>query len=206
MRLSGAPARRLRNGSDHCTGSRNWRAAADRGAAADRNAGLRKRRDPAAVRPEPRPARAAERQHGHIRPVGDDRAVGPREGERAVLPSDEAVAHREGDAGVVEPAQPRAQQRRCLHRLGKHPAAGADEGRLAQRLAPVAQALRRKRRDRRAQRRVLRVVAAEKALQRFAVGEIEPAAAGEQEFPSDRRHAVVDGDAARPPRRAARPR
>ena len=54
---------------------------------------------------------------------------------------------RNRDAERLEPAQPRAQQRRGLERLRKHAAAGADEGLLPKLLAPVAQALGRKRID-----------------------------------------------------------
>src|SRR5216684_4147068 len=50
----------------------------------------------------------------------------------------------EPSRGQLAPPQPRAQQWRGLERLRKHPARGADKGRLAQRLAPGAQALRRK--------------------------------------------------------------
>jgi hypothetical protein len=38
-------------------------------------------------------------------------------------------------------------------------------------------------------------IAGEQAQNVFAVGEIEPAAAGEQEFAADRRHPIMDGDA-----------
>ena len=48
----------------------------------------------------------------------------------------------------IEPPQPRPQQRRRLEGLRKHPAAGADEGRLPQRVAPGAQRVGRKCLDR----------------------------------------------------------
>ena len=160
----------------------------------DSHSGAGQHRDPAAIRAEPRPARAAKRKHGRLRSVGDDVAVGPGESERAVLPSDEAVTHCEGDALALQPAQPCAQQRRRFHRLGKHPATAADESLLSQRLAPGTHAPRRKHFDRGTQLFVRRAVAAQEVLQRFAVGEIEPAATGQQELASHRRHAVVDGD------------
>jgi len=39
-----------------------------------------------------------------------------------------------------------------------------------------------------------RAVAGEEAVEVFAMGEVQPAAAGQQEFSAGRRHAVIDGD------------
>ena len=61
-------------------------------------------------------------------------------------------------------------------------------------LAPGAQGRRRKRLDRGAQMRRRRAVAGEEALEVLAVGEVQPAAPGQQELPPGRRHAVVDRD------------
>ena len=81
--------------------------------------------------------------------IDDARSVRRFKQQAALLvPAGPAVAQRELHAHRIEPPQPCAQQRRGLERFGKHPAAGADEGRLPQRLAPCAQRVRRKRLDR----------------------------------------------------------
>ena len=61
-----------------------------------------------------------------------------------LFPANPAVTHLELNAQGIEPPQPRPQQRRSLERTRKHPAAGADKGRLAQRVTPLAQGVRRK--------------------------------------------------------------
>ena len=150
---------------------------------------------PCAIGPEPRPACAAERQHGR---AGFDRAlaVGRLKRQTAVVvPAGPAVAQRELHAHGIQPPQPRPQQRRGLERFRKHPAAGADEGRLPQRFAPFAQGIRRKCLDRGREMRHRFAVAREKCRQRFAVGQIEPAAPGHQELAAGGRHRVIDGDA-----------
>ena len=95
---------------------------------------------PSAIRPEPRPARAAERQHGRIG-IDGARAVGRQKRQMSsVVPAGPAMTQRELHADRIQPPQPRAQQRRGLEGFRENPAAGADKGRLPQRFAPVAQA------------------------------------------------------------------
>src|SRR5436190_17243442 len=91
----------------------------------------------------------------------------------------------------VEPAQPRAQQRRRLERLWKHPAAGTDKCRLSQSVAPVAQRPGRKGVDSGFQLRHRFTIAREKLRQWLAVRQVEPAAPGHQEFAASRWHCVV---------------
>ena len=111
-----------------------------------------------------------------------------------VIPADPLMARPERDPQSIEAPQPRAQQRRALERFGKHPPAGADEGRLAQAFAPRAQRRWRERLDRGPQVRHGGTVAREEGFERFAVRQIEAAAAGEQELPSGRRHPIVERD------------
>jgi hypothetical protein len=105
------------------------------------------------------------------------------------------VTQPEFDTRAAEPPQPGAQQRRGLERLREHAAACADERRLAQAFAPGTHLGRRKRLDRRTQMRHGRAVAREEALELFAVRQVEPATAGQQELPAGRRHPVIDRDA-----------
>ena len=161
----------------------------------DGDAGLCQNIGPAAVRTEPRPACAAERQdHG----IGMERAIAPfgriEQDIAMLVPADPMVPQLEFDAAVAEPPQPGAQQRRSLERFREHAAARSDERVLAQALAPGANRSRRERLDRGAQMRHRRAVAREEAVEFFAMGEVEPAAAGQQEFSADRRHAVINGD------------
>jgi hypothetical protein len=157
----------------------------------DRDAGARERVGPPAVRAEPRPARAAERQHGCVR-LDPARAIRRLEDEATlIVPSDKMMPQREPDAGRIEPAQPRAQQRRRLHGARKHPPARSDEGFLAERFAPRPQRVRRKCQDGGAQC-VGPAIAREKRLERLAVRQVEPAAPRHQELAAGRRHAVVD--------------
>ena len=161
----------------------------------DGDAGVRQRVDPAAIGAEPRPARTAERQHHGIGVNADTPLRRIKYRIALFVPADPMMTQLECDTGVAEPPQPRAQQRRGLERLGKHAAARSDEGVLAEPLAPGAHGGRRKRFDRGAQMRHRRAVAQQKRTEIFAVGEIEAAAPGQQEFSADRRHAVIDGDA-----------
>jgi hypothetical protein len=94
----------------------------------------------------------------------------------------------------IEPPQPGTQQRRGLEAFRKHAAAGADESFLPQRVAPVAQGAWRECFDSRLQMRHRLAVAREKRRQRLAMGEVQPATSGHQEFSARRRHRVEDGD------------
>ena len=152
------------------------------------------RLDPRPVRPQPRPACAAKREHGGADVDGALPVGCLKQQATAIVPSNPAMAQRELHAHRIQPPQPRPQQRRRLECLRKHPAAGADKGFLPQRLAPVTQRLRRKRLDRSFQVRRRLAIAREELRKRFAVGEIEPAPSGHQEFSTRRRHGVVDGD------------
>ena len=106
------------------------------------DATLGEQRSPIAGRAEPRPACPAERQHGG---VGGDGLLLVGRGEQqppAIVPAEPAPASAELDPATRELGKPGAQQRRRLHGDGKHPAAGADEGRLAERFAPGAYGVR----------------------------------------------------------------
>ena len=98
----------------------------------------RERFHPRPVGAEPRPACAAERQHGR---AGVDGAlsVGRLKQQMAVLiPAGPAMAQRELHARCESSRRSHARSSgEALNAFGKHPAAGADEGRLPQRLAPL---------------------------------------------------------------------
>ena len=153
---------------------------------------------PCAVGAQPRPACAAERQHGRAR-LDDVRSIRRLKTQTALLvPAGPAVTQRQSHAHRVQPPQPGPQQGRCLERFWKYPAAGADKGFLPQRLAPVAQRLRRERFDGGCEMRHRLAVAREELRQRFAMREVEPASPGHQELAAGGRHRVVDGDVAPP--------
>ncbi len=149
--------------------------------------------DPAAVGAELRPTGAAQRQHGHVGGDGD-RALRRLESQPVAVETGPAVTRLEGHPKAVEAAQPGAQQRRRLQRLGKHPSAAADECRLPEFFAPGPQPPRWERGDRGTQQRHGRPISIEKRLKRLAVGEIEAAPPGQQEFAPGRRHPVVNRD------------
>src|SRR5277367_3605853 len=92
------------------------------------------------------------------------------------------MARAQLDAERLQPPQPGAEQRRRLEAARKNPPARTDERRLAERGAPSAQGVRREGLDCRAQTLARRPVAREETIQRLRMGEIEPAAAGEQKF------------------------
>ena len=94
-------------------------------------------------------------------------------------------------ANFVQPRQPRSQQRRRPERLGEHPAAGADVGGLPEAGAPGSQCRRRKRTHRRDDDCGL-CIPRHQIVDGFAVGEVQPAPAGQQQLAAHRRHVVVD--------------
>ena len=152
---------------------------------------VRQQRRPCPIRAEPRPARAAQRQQRGVRP---DRplALGCCKTQGAVrVPSGPIVTQGEAHAPRIQPTQPSPQQRRGLERLRKHPPARADKSRLPKSFAPRPQSLRRKRLDRRAQARLRGTIARQKYIQRLAMGEIEAATPGHQEFARDGWHAII---------------
>ena len=158
----------------------------------DRDTRLAQRHGPGAIGAEPGPGRAAQRQQRRCRadpyfPLGrlEDEPVRPVE-------ADEAVACLQGDAHPGQPGEPDARQRRGLEALGKDPPARSDEGRLAERNAPIAQMCRREACDRLHELRRRRAITREKDVLGFAMRQIEPAAPGKQEFARGRRHALVD--------------
>src|SRR5690242_1760822 len=107
------------------------------------------------------------------------------------------MAQCDADAEIAEPPQPRAEQRRGLHRLREDAAARADECLLTQRLGEGAQRIRREMFDGALQERVDGAVAREEFLEWLRMREVEAAAAGEQELAPERWHPVMNrhGDA-----------
>jgi hypothetical protein len=91
-------------------------------------------------------------------------------------------------AQPLQPRQPGPQQRRGLHRLGKHPAAGAHERRLPQPLGPGHQVLRREGLQHRPQGLRPPAIALDEPLEVLGMGEVQPAAPGHQELAPEGRH------------------
>ncbi|CEG08319.1 hypothetical protein BN961_01733 [Afipia felis] len=161
---------------------------------ADRDPLRRQDVAPVAIRSQPRPACAAECEDRRAR-LHALLALRRLETQRTILvPAKPSMTKREPHAKTFQPRQPCAQQRRGLEGFGKDPPARADEGVLPEPMRPVAQRLRRKRLDRRAQKRRRVVIARKENIERLAVGEVEPAPPGHQKFTRDRRHPVVHDD------------
>ena len=97
---------------------------------------------------------------------------------------------------LAQPVQPGAQQRRRLQVGREDPARAADEGLDAEAVRPSARsASGPKSRSIGSQRaRRARRSASTKRVERLAVGQVQPALAGEQELAADRGHGVVHVD------------
>ena len=150
---------------------------------------------PAAVRAQPRPGCAAERQNGGARRERAALVPGPAQRQRVVADKALEGAALEAHALRRQPRQQRPQQGRGLEAFGKHPPAGADESFFAKLRAKFAQPIRRKGADDRLQPLGRRAIAREENLQRLAVRQIEAAAPGHQKFARGARLVVKDGDA-----------
>jgi hypothetical protein len=102
------------------------------------------------------------------------------------------MPHVEAHALPAQPVQPAAQQRSGFHVARKDPAGAADKGLDAQRARPAPHRLGIEGLQQRAECRMARAVACGKGLERFAVRQVQPADAGQQELPAGRRHRVED--------------
>ncbi len=164
------------------------------------DAGGAQHRHPGAVRAEPGPAAAAQRQHHG---VGVDAARAVRRGKTQAVaaagcgagrpiraPALPAVADGEVHAGGAQAGEPGAQQRGGLHLLREHAPRAADEGGHAECRGPVAQRLRAESLDHRREFGAARAVTREEGVERLAVGQVQAAAPGEQELAPDRGHGV----------------
>ena len=154
---------------------------------------------PGAVRAQPRPARAAQRQHDCIvrarpRPLRRVEAERPATALRGLELSGPAVARMQHQPGRAQPVQPGAQQRRGLHALGKDLAGAADEGRDALRVHPGAQRLGAEAVEPRADLGGALAVATAEGRLRLGMGDVEPALAGKQELAPDRGHGIEELD------------
>ena len=144
------------------------------------------RRHPGAVRAQLRPARAAEREHARLR-ADAALAVGRIEAQPVVVvPAQPAMVHVETHAAFAQPAHPAAQQRRGLAIHREHPAGAADVGVDAVLKRPRAQrfAVESVEPTRNLPRAL--AVARIETRSRLAVGQVQTALAGDQEFASHR--------------------
>ena len=158
-------------------------------------------RYPPSVGADSRPAGSAQGEHGDIAAGDDDRARCRLE--PVVLRVDGAI----GCGGPAEPAvadvhahtlqlqtrQPGAQQRRGSQRGGEHAAAGPHVGGLTELGAPRTQLGGGECLHGIAHERG-RAVALDEPVERFAVGEVQPAAPGQQQLAAHRGHVLVDID------------
>src|SRR5690606_28333630 len=115
---------------------------------------------------------------------GFDPAVFSREGEATgLVPAAPFTPQADVYALVFEPRQPCPQERGGLERAREYPAAGADEGRLAQALGPRDEVRRREAREDRPHPRGRLAIATDEAVEVFRMGEVQATAAGHQELP-----------------------
>ena len=183
--FSGWPSKRSRKISDQATVKPEFAGRSGEIARPwPRAARPRRRRSPAAASSRRRaPARSRAPRPRAARPGFEKQPP-------VLVPARPAVPQRQPHAHRIQPAQPGAQQRRGFHGHWKHPAAGADEGLLAQRVAPVAQGVRRKRFDGRR-----RAAAAPRGSERGIAGSgslwvrLSPPRPGHQELAAGGRHA-----------------
>ena len=96
----------------------------------------------------------------------------------------------EPHAKAIEPSQPCAQERRCLHCLGEYPARGSDECLDAETMAPFDQRFGRESANSGFEGVARFPIMVEKSLQWFAMSEIEAAAPGHQKFARRRCHVI----------------
>ncbi len=151
---------------------------------------------PAAIRSKPRPGGAAEREDGGVGRDLKRCARGVAEFQPAPLSeADEIMPHLEDHALSAEPCEERAQQGRSLEAFGKDPAARADKSLLAEPGAELAQVLRREGAQMRLEPRRGRAIARQERIERLAMGEVQPAAPGHQEFARRTGHMIENLDA-----------
>ena len=107
------------------------------------------------------------------------------------------MVHFEADAEPAQPLDPAAEQRRGLEGFRINAAAGGLEGFHAEVGGPIAESGGIETGDEAFPdfRRLVRAgVAGDEAVERFAVGEIQPAFSSDEEFPADGRFAVEKRD------------
>ena len=156
-------------------------------------------RPPGTVGAQPRPARAAQRQHGDRR-AQQHLALRRSEAQctRCLLtlainmPTQPAVPHVKAHALPAQPVQPSAQQRCGLHVAREYPPRAANEGGHAQGLGPGAQGGGPEVLQPRPQRFGAPGVARDKGLERLGMREVQAAPAGKQELAPHRGHGVEE--------------
>ncbi|MCY1425770.1 hypothetical protein D9M71_415670 [compost metagenome] len=149
---------------------------------------------PRAVRTQARPTAATEGEQGGIGLHGffAFRAV---DAQTAMLvPAEPAMAGVDNYTAVAQAFEPGAQQRCGFHVGGEYPAGTADEGLDAQLVNPLAQRFGAEAAQQRGYLRGAFGVAREKCRVGFGVSDVHAADAGQEEFSSHRRHAVVQVD------------
>ena len=157
----------------------------------DRHRGLRQPALPGAVGAQLRPAAAAQGQH-HGGGLGRAFAVGRLETQARSVDADATVIHVQSQALVAQAPYPAAQQRRGLHVGRKDASRAALEGFDAESGRPGAQGFGVEIAQPGFERFARGTVAPEQAVEGFAVGQVEPALAGQQELATDRALGFVE--------------
>jgi len=164
---------------------RHIEAAVRRQQGRDPDPALRQQRHPRAVRPQLRPAAAAERQHHGIG-AHVQLTLWICKVQRSIVgPALPAMAHMEAHPGFAQAVQPGAQQRRSLHILGKNPPRRTDEGLDPQPVDPFAQGVGRKGFEQRPDRIGTHAVARQEHSEWLGMGDVHAADAGQQELAAD---------------------
>ena len=104
------------------------------------------------------------------------------------------MTHVELHAGLAQPAEPRAQQRRRLEILREHAPGRAHKCFDAKSTGPGSERVRPKRREQRRDLPATGTIAREKFLRRFRVREVQAAFPGQEKLATDRRHGVIEID------------
>ena len=125
-----------------------------------------------------------------MRPTG---AAHGKDGGRSIEARPAAACH-ERHAQAIETVEPGAQQRRGFHLFGKHPARGAGKGLDPQPIGPGDERFRRKSADGGFEKRPRLAIALEKQIERFRMGEVQPAAPGQQKLARRCRHVIENAD------------
>ena len=155
-----------------------------------RHLGRLQQRHPSAVRPQARPAAAAQGQYHHVGGQGHWPLRRIKRPGVALQPHP-AVPHVELHPRHTQAVQPGAQQRGGFHVAGKHPARAAHKSVHAQCFGPVAQLRRAQMLQPGADLRLPGAITGGKKFGRLGVREVEPALARQQKFATHRRHGIA---------------
>ena len=155
----------------------------------------RKGRNPGAVRAQPGPAGPTHGEQQGVSYLGGRLSPGLAEGRSPLsVPARPGRAKPKLHAQAIKPGQPGPDEGRSLQAAWKHPAAGADEGVLAQAFGPVAQGLGRKGLQQGGEGPRPVAVTGDHLRQALGVGQVETPAPGHQQASRRTGHTLVHHD------------